>query len=385
MLGSQLFSKVFSLSAPKLSHSFPDFLSVRLLGSSHSSRSFGASSVSTDSLFPSLVPSASKTSDSSSSSFDSDDSLPHPAIVLACGEHIGRHPTFLDLYDESPPADRYVKRLSWNGRSLIVKYGRDVGLVEAEVLCRLGTETSLPVPQVFGFDSLNGSTYIYMEDLGGKTLESIWSTLSPHDKKPTLNQLQDVVRTLRKVRAPPSAPVGTCDRSSGRPLSDVFGVEGATTYEGCASSHQLRFGLQNELHRRSDNHTDISAEETRIKVERLLPLSSPVVLTHTQLDPGHIFVDARGNITGLIGWSKAAWLPAWAEKTILARRSSGRDWLDGRNALKMMAEKLCGGAKKAEERRNLLRPIGKPVGGSQRSRCRFVVRGERACAHFCSH
>lgn len=239
--------------------------------------------------------------------------------------------------------------------------------------------------QVLGFDWLNGSTYIYMEDLGGKTLESSWSTMSSNDKHRTLTQLEDVVCTLRKVKAPPFAPLGTCDRSSGRPLTDAFGVEGATTYEGCALSHQLRFWLQNELHRRSDDHADIPAEETRIKVERLLPLSSPIVLTHTQLDPGHIFVDARGNMTGITGWSKAAWLPAWAEKTILARRSSGRDWLDGRNALNMMAEKLCGGAKKAEERRSLLRPLGKPVGGSQRSRCRFVVRGERACAHFCSH
>lgn len=41
-----------------------------------------------------------------------------------------------------------VKRIEWNGLDMVVKYGRKVSEVEAEVLKMVRSETAAPVPKV---------------------------------------------------------------------------------------------------------------------------------------------------------------------------------------------------------------------------------------------
>jgi hypothetical protein len=90
--------------------------------------------------------------------------------------------------------------------NLVVKYGSNITGSEAYCLRALRQllPDEVPVPDVYGWCEDGGEGFIYMELIGGVTLERQWGSLSDQAKKKMCEQLRTAVDGLRKLHQDPS-------------------------------------------------------------------------------------------------------------------------------------------------------------------------------------
>lgn len=81
---------------------------------------------------------------------------------------------------------------------LIVKYGCEVSLAEARclVLVRKHLPT-VPVPEVYGWRKDGKQSFIYMELIGGRTLQESWEELDDEDRVAICQELRTMVKAWR--------------------------------------------------------------------------------------------------------------------------------------------------------------------------------------------
>ena len=88
----------------------------------------------------------------------------------------------------------------------VVKYGRPLNLVDADVL-RFLAEKGIPVPQVISSGTQpdgRGYDYIEMSYVEGTTLEEAWKEMSQEQRLDIAHQLRDLLTIIRSLPPPPS-------------------------------------------------------------------------------------------------------------------------------------------------------------------------------------
>ncbi|KAK8055766.1 hypothetical protein PG993_000993 [Apiospora rasikravindrae] len=179
---------------------------------------------------------------------------------------------------------RYVvrERLDWD-----LHPSRLPAEAEAARLLRRRPETGagrVPVPEVAAAWREGPVAITVMERARGRALAEVWHNLEQKDRERYVRQVGGFLRRWRKLTSP-----------------SMEGIDGGTIFKwahvpGGGDVGGARYDLR---------------EQTKEALEHL-PDPGPFVLTHGYLDLDHIFVDG-GNVTAIVGWSRAAYLPVWAE------------------------------------------------------------------------
>lgn len=80
----------------------------------------------------------------------------------------------------------YVDSSDFSRLQLVVKYGADVTVVEAQtqVAVHKQLQGHVPILKVFGWTEVGDQTFIYMSLIEGKTLEERWSHLNKTRGRP---------------------------------------------------------------------------------------------------------------------------------------------------------------------------------------------------------
>ncbi|KAK8088555.1 hypothetical protein PG997_003516 [Apiospora hydei] len=174
---------------------------------------------------------------------------------------------------------RYVvrERLDWD-----LHPERLPAEVEAAYLLQCWPETAagrVPVPEVVAAWKEGHVAITIMERARGRTLAEVWHTLGQAERERYARQWAHV---------PGGGDVG----------------KSPMRFDTVAEYKKM---LKEELMVLGKN----LKEEVREALEHMAD-PGPFTLTHGYLDLDHIFVDDR-NVTAIVGWSRAAYLPVWAE------------------------------------------------------------------------
>ncbi|BGP17426.1 hypothetical protein JCM10213_003293 [Rhodosporidiobolus nylandii] len=116
------------------------------------------------------------------------------------------------LFQDSSLADKRIWKIEWKGVSLIVKKGADVEEGEAEVTELARASTGLPIPQVYHIEKDADSTFLYLEEMPGEELSSVYWQLPPGQQRALSEEIKRVVKLLHSVKAPPGTRVGGFNR-----------------------------------------------------------------------------------------------------------------------------------------------------------------------------
>ncbi|KAK5082559.1 hypothetical protein LTR70_007665 [Exophiala xenobiotica] len=210
--------------------------------------------------------------------------LPRRTAILATEKSIGR------LCQRS-------SRVTFLPGNLCVKSGRSVRLTEALTMEYIRKHTTIPVPKVFCAFEHNGTVYIAMERLSGTPLGRGWTRRSEATKADILRQLQGYVNQLRDLPRPSGQNlVAAID---GGPFLDER-LPGPSGLVGPFASGQG----PNSRHSEDIQHFLVLHDET----------SEDVCFTHNDLSSLNILVEDQ-QVTGIIDWENAAWLPSYWEYT----------------------------------------------------------------------
>jgi hypothetical protein len=206
--------------------------------------------------------------------------------------------------------------VSFPSMNLIVKYGRKVSITEGQCLWAIRQLIpKLPVPEVYGWYTDQGETFIYMQRIDAPTLEKEWPTLDFEDKYKICVQLRAIINDMRRfIRQDPAFPfVGECTSStkalskfdefdSGsinhEPVKDVLfeGAKGAVPFQSVRLFNDW-FAGDNVDPWRSD-----------------LWDSAPIVFTSANLHRSNILMrwDEKGDprVAAIVDWHQAGWYPA---------------------------------------------------------------------------
>jgi aminoglycoside phosphotransferase (APT) family kinase protein len=180
----------------------------------------------------------------------------------------------------------------------VLRYERDIMYAEVEVMRLVRRRTSMPVPEVYHFDTsrrLLGSPFMLMEFLPGTPLDKLRPSLSPDQRRSIDRETGAYLRQMNEIAGPSfgySAPSAARHQSwDAAFLSMLDGV--------LADGEAMRVALPlpyAELRRRAARH-----------VADLAEVSTPQLL-HWDLWDGNIFVDpATGRISGVIDFERALW------------------------------------------------------------------------------
>lgn len=62
---------------------------------------------------------------------------------------------------------------------------------------------SVPVPEVFGWRTDGGETFIYMGYVRAKTLEEVWEVAIPENRLALCQELRQILKNLRRLKQDP--------------------------------------------------------------------------------------------------------------------------------------------------------------------------------------
>jgi hypothetical protein len=125
--------------------------------------------------------------------------LPTPAEVRAINEGSG------DIcgtsFNRPPP-------VKFSSLGLIVKYGADVTVTEAEtqIMVYKRLNGKVPVPEVFGWTEDGGQGFIYMSLIKGETLMQRWGALNDEERVAVCKELNGMVKAWRSLEKPDQVP-----------------------------------------------------------------------------------------------------------------------------------------------------------------------------------
>ncbi|RYO76718.1 hypothetical protein DL763_010230 [Monosporascus cannonballus] len=119
--------------------------------------------------------------------------LPTPEEVRAINESTGHVRS--TNFNRPPPV--IVPSLG-----LVVKYGADVTIVEAQtqMMVREQLQDRVPVPEVFGWAEDGDQRFIYMSLIQGETLGERWPGMNEIERKAVCEELKQMVNAWRTLK-----------------------------------------------------------------------------------------------------------------------------------------------------------------------------------------
>ena len=104
-------------------------------------------------------------------------------------------------------SDRVYGVIKYEELSLFVKYGghtqlRIEGAVAMHAIRQTFSKEDLPVPELFGWRTYDGKSFIYMELVSGTTLEEAWPDLTLDEKTSIEEEMKRIVAKLRSIKQP---------------------------------------------------------------------------------------------------------------------------------------------------------------------------------------
>lgn len=175
------------------------------------------------------------------------------------------------------------------------------------------TNGAIPVPKVYCSFKHDGRVYILMERLPGKTAQAAgpgWTHRTKESQAHILAQLKTMIDTMRKIPPPDDFAVGNVD---GGQLYD--GNLPDRKYVGPYKTIQdFHLELRSGVKEATDAH-----EERCPGLRQLIEMHNqdwgPPVFTHGDLHSNNILIDENDNVSGIIDWETAGWMPRYWEFT----------------------------------------------------------------------
>lgn len=226
--------------------------------------------------------------------------------------------------------DRHIRRV---GQHFVVKHGQ-IKLDEAESMHFVAEQCGdrVLVPRLYAAfrDEETSSSFIVMEYVQGRPLESLWDELGEDGRARVAAQLRTAFDALRGVPSP-----GYYGRAGGRPFDDIFlGSDGDGDDDGALPRGP--FETEAELNealclRYASLHPGLAAGRGAFYRERVLPAvmrGHRPVLTHGDLQAKNVLVRGADGRPCLIDWECSAWYPSYWEYTnaLWTSRRWGDDW-----------------------------------------------------------
>ena len=229
-------------------------------------------------------------------------------------------------FDELPRNLRWKlkfgkKRIEVHESHTIIRLGetrilkRGVESTEYEALRLVNEKTSVPVPKVLGVYRTREGVLVDLEVVPGRTLDGVWSSLSPAQKKKHISDLGRFIDQLRKLPTPKHELIGST--SMGANHDPRFGKGRIGPFYTIDFFHDfIRRGHPVEEFA-EDDLKDCHGKKYEIK------------FTHADLCPQNILVDDAGRITAILDWESAGWYPEYWEYTQMhfATPKGMEDWL----------------------------------------------------------
>ncbi|BGP11159.1 hypothetical protein JCM10049v2_007058 [Rhodotorula toruloides] len=232
--------------------------------------------------------------------------LPSPSFVRTNGAHVDPdNLSYCRLHGQ------FVKRVTWRGKEILVKYGEEVFSSEAEVMRLVREDTTVPVPAVLGVavDAASGETFIYEELVDAPTLADAWDSLTPAEIKSITSDFSRCIAELAKIDVPANVLLGNYNMSLHARVADSCHVTRSYRPEPTLRTLvNFREWIRFEINRRSHSLNELSIPAD---IERFLA-QGDIGLVHADLSAGNILVKS-GRIAAIVDWAEAAWLPRIAE------------------------------------------------------------------------
>ncbi|CAG8962050.1 hypothetical protein HYFRA_00005092 [Hymenoscyphus fraxineus] len=240
------------------------------------------------------------------------------------------------------------------GPNFVVKYGRNVELIEGEnmhFIAQLNSK-AVRVPRLYALyeDPTNQTRYIVMERMNGLTLSSVWSSLDKAQKNIICTKLRLTMDTLRKL----PSPGGYCSIGK-RPLEDCMFWSREDTDADKEIPVQFRSSIVGPLNGPFNTEEEVNSAMIKkylfnnlppgkaVFYERTLPqvlCDHPPVFTHGDLQRKNIIISRLPNVDEdgsmvdeelevvLLDWEVSGWYPSYWEHS-RAMQGCGRfedDW-----------------------------------------------------------
>ncbi|KAI6082870.1 phosphotransferase enzyme family protein [Hypoxylon rubiginosum] len=191
------------------------------------------------------------------------------------------------------------------GKNTVVKQGTGDLLIEAQTMCYVRRNTSIPVPKVYELRGSDNDAQLFMEHISGSRLSDVWPALSADDQAAVVDQLRG---HLAELAAMTSRFAGAIDVSPVRDSFFAFAPNSVCTSEQEFNTTLLKAWYLNTAEWSEDEPQFPTLWQTLNDTMR----GNRFVMTYNNLDPRNILV--RGSqVVALLDWSQAGFLPEYWE------------------------------------------------------------------------
>lgn len=166
--------------------------------------------------------------------------------------------------------------------------------------------TRIPVPKIYCAFKRKGCTYIVMERIEGESIVHNWESRSAESKARIVQQLKEMVESMRCLTAPSSA---------------VANVVGGSIWDCRLPGKALDFGPFDDIaafHRHLRGGLDTASDGFPSGVNELIRMHDrdwgDPVFTHGDLSSLNVIANGD-TITGIVDWETAGWYPYYWEYT----------------------------------------------------------------------
>ena len=209
--------------------------------------------------------------------------------------------------------------------NMVVKFGPEVVLAEAESITYIRNSTTIPVPKILDAYNKDGNNYIIMEYVDGVLLKDVLDHMPSAEKSIILFELRDYICQMRQLPTPTAVLIGSVD---GGPAIDRR-QSGSATGGPFRSEHDFNEWQLAQL------RAEVPASRRDIYVGLHMD-DHRVVFTHGDLAPHNVIVK-DGHVKAIIDWKFSGWYPEHWDycKTLSFLGSTDADY----HACKAMYEK----------------------------------------------
>jgi hypothetical protein len=183
------------------------------------------------------------------------------------------------------------------GTDVVVKFGSDVNLDDAESMMLVRENTTIPVPEILDTYHEDGKNYIVMDYIPGVLLNRVWERLSAEDKAVITEELENYVCQMRQLSAPGGVLIGSV---TGGPAIDRRQFSSATGGPFRSENDFNEWQLAQLI-----PEVPLSQREMYAAVHKS---DHRIVFTHGDLAFHNIIVN-NGHIKAIIDWEYSGWYP----------------------------------------------------------------------------
>ena len=194
------------------------------------------------------------------------------------------------------------------GKKVVVKYGEDVDIAEAESIQHVSRRTSIPLPHIIGTHKGQGVTFLIMSFVQGEPLDEVWDTLKKEAKRSISEELR---RYFDQLRLLPGTYIG---RIGSRPCWDplFFGRDACGPFATEAELNSVICAMFHKIHPTVLSRT----------LPRMLKEGHRILFCHADFHPRNVIVkDER--VCAIIDWEMAGYYPEHWE---FEKAMFGIDW-----------------------------------------------------------